>query len=174
MVLARSEYRFAHWRFPHARGDGPQRAPCPVTSRAFSPRPWGWSVVDLDGFGFGGVFPTPVGMVRPLRCGRCRGCGFPHARGDGPRGGRGNALSRRFSPRPWGWSGRDARDAATCHVFPTPVGMVRVDVPASLITVRFPHARGDGPPIWRPMPWRARFSPRPWGWSASLDRWEVG
>ena len=70
--------------FPHARGDGPlasARARCP---RSFSPRPWGWSGGTAGLGGLGGIFPTPVGMVRVLSAGSADDKHFPHARGDGP------------------------------------------------------------------------------------------
>jgi len=91
-------------RFPHARGDGPLSAPDCSLLVLFSPRPWGWSVAQAQAQAASNVFPTPVGMVRSDR--RCDMvmCGFPHARGDGPK--QTTILHHfiRFSPRPWGWS----------------------------------------------------------------------
>ena len=100
------------------------------------------------------VFPTPVGMVR-VRNARFTGRhGFPHARGDGPRKEQGNEYHLSFSPRPWGWSGSDARACLVGDVFPTPVGMVRLSATNSPYRWRFPHARGDGPRVgyFRPRP----------------------
>src|SRR5436305_1092257 len=90
--------------FPHARGDGPIEEFDLNKPRAFSPRPWGWSVVAGGIHEVFLVFPTPVGMVRSrssistsLPC-------FPHARGDGPPARVEEAPDKPFSPRPWGWS----------------------------------------------------------------------
>ena len=114
-------------RFPHARGDGPADFVFCLAYPVFSPRPWGWSVKTLFYLIRFHVFPTPVGMVRPsclvFRAGRC----FPHARGDGPTISSDPAAAAVFSPRPWGWSAISIVQNARISVFPTPVGMVRVD-----------------------------------------------
>src|SRR5450756_852461 len=101
-------------------------------------------------------------MVRPGRTAGRSGFSFPHARGDGPlrRGAIHADLS--FSPRPWGWSGRDEPRAGQDLVFPTPVGMVRCDVAPFTPISRFPHARGDGPAGTNRGPVVMVFSPRPW------------
>ena len=117
----------------------------------FSPRPWGWSVpsrIQLDG---GQVFPTPVGMVRLISREIESVIGFPHARGDGPMLFEPPETSTLFSPRPWGWSAGVPAEIITKHVFPTPVGMVRVARIRRTLSPGFPHARGDGPflPEWR-------------------------
>src|SRR5690242_14874210 len=52
------------------------------------------------------------------------------------------------------------------HVFPTHVGMVRVSECGSSGSVRFPHARGDGPAYTALGQAAVEFSPRTWGWSA--------
>ena len=90
---------------------------------------------------------------------------FPHARGDGPqRGFLPNDLVG-FSPRPWGWSEAERRIRDFTFVFPTPVGMVRLNENFSETEKCFPHARGDGPLIRVPTVKAPVFSPRPWGWS---------
>ena len=73
---------------------------------------------------------------------------FPHARGDGPITRSSFNEAQRFSP--------------------TPVGMVRWDMPSADTLERFPHARGDGPAWERIATTPAKFSPRPWGWSGRL------
>ncbi len=50
-------------------------------------------------------------------------------------------------------------------VFPTHVGMVRVERCVAVGVGRFPHARGDGPSCASCAGCRLKFSPRTWGWS---------
>jgi len=112
------------------------------------------------------VFPTPVGMV-PATPARLVGIyRFPHARGDGPVIAAAVIMRHMFSPRPWGWSHPILATIYSSRVFPTPVGMVLIQVECYDYETGFPHARGDGP-IIRPLPRECpKFSPRPWGWSA--------
>ena len=49
---------------PHARGDGPLRAPLQDRKVVYSPRPWGWTATSRPSARRGSVFPTPVGMDR--------------------------------------------------------------------------------------------------------------
>ena len=84
MVRGIAGFRSALTRFPHARGDGPIRLEIGVLLVGFSPRPWGWSVLDPDKPIPFFVFPTPVGMVRCRNSLKCTPPSFPHARGDGP------------------------------------------------------------------------------------------
>src|SRR5262249_32193434 len=142
-----------------------------VTARRFSPRAWGWTVVDGVQAPAGGVFPTCVGMDRSRgwsstparRFPHVRGDGpvtlnqlsayfgsFPHVRGDGPCGRTPRAAPRSFSPRAWGWTATVAMVMDAWLVFPTCVGMDRA-------------WRGRG----RPKPW---FSPRAWGWTDRRGR----
>ena len=105
MVRKREPSARLGMRFPHARGDGPHSACGTPPVSAFSPRPWGWSVILKQHPDRANVFPTPVGMVRVHRSyngGRTR---FPHARGDGPTWNNREFDWSKFSPRPWGWSG---------------------------------------------------------------------
>ncbi len=91
------------------------------------------------------VFPTPVGMVRNWLALVLMMMGFPHARGDGPTIRIALSSSKRFSPRPWGWSAKAQKTRRINNVFPTPVGMVRRGNVSTLPNDGFPHARGDGP-----------------------------
>ena len=112
---------------------------------------------------------------------------FPHARGDGPGTSQDQVTVAKFSPRPWGWSGRPrcqqrsdsvfphargdgpqpmAGECGCAKVFPTPVGMVRTGLNIRTGKGGFPHARGDGPQSKRLLALANLFSPRPWGWSA--------
>ena len=152
-------------RFPHARGDGPQKKGREVGRSVFSPRPWGWSARGNARFPAPPVFPTPVGMVRAVHAARRALGSFPHARGDGPRVSIEFGCFNRFSPRPWGWSGVDNCGGYIGDVFPTPVGMVRPSATSRAGSTCFPHARGDGPFAWKFDSILTEFSPRPWGWS---------
>ena len=68
-----------------------------------------------------------MGMVRVSLCAIRRDDRFPHARGDGPVVLANDIGMRGFSPRPWGWSAMRILKLYGHYVFPTPVGMVRVD-----------------------------------------------
>ena len=151
--------------FPHARGDGPRRGDRHDRCPEFSPRPWGWSALHHRGFRNRGVFPTPVGMVRFSRFATGAFMRFPHARGDGPLCRKKTQRNRKFSPRPWGWSGETDPRELSLLVFPTPVGMVRCEFGFPHIFASFPHARGDGPTVKTVKTINSKFSPRPWGWS---------
>jgi len=72
-------------RFPHSRGDGPERRPMKVTLYEFSPLTWGWSGETPHESNPLRVFPTHVGMVRALIMVFDPLESFPHSRGDGPR-----------------------------------------------------------------------------------------
>ena len=71
--------------FPHARGDGPLSGSRKTCASSFSPRPWGWSDINVSLIRVLNVFPTPVGMVRFQLRNLRNNNRFPHARGDGPR-----------------------------------------------------------------------------------------
>ena len=91
---------------------------------------------------------------------------FPHARGDGPHQTFEDDGVGRFSPRPWGWSGRHPSRREGRGIFPTPVGMVLNPNGIFQSVFHFPHARGDGPLYESAFHIGVAFSPRPWGWSA--------
>ena len=136
----------------------------------FSPHAWGWSVHNQILRVRGQVFPTCVGMVRPLLCRLSGSCCFPHMRGDGPESGTLTIRAGAFSPHAWGWS--EIRDelAGKNDVFPTCVGMVRLSCTPLRIERRFPHMRGDGPRLELVL-FRVRvFSPHAWGWSEHIIR----
>ncbi len=157
--------------FPHARGDGPVNERRAWSMPMFSPRPWGWSAVELKGRAGKVVFPTPVGMVRMPYFFHALDARFPHARGDGPPRRDLASAAHEFSPRPWGWSGVHLSEAFCLEVFPTPVGMVRSPDTRPALPLRFPHARGDGPMGEVVERLNGKFSPRPWGWSES--HWDL-
>src|SRR3990172_8754568 len=95
----------------------------------------------------GDVFPTRVGMDRPF-CSRCSSClGVPHARGDGPVSGRMQIVLISCSPRAWGWTAEGHFLGLAQEVFPTRVGMDRVQTLRLASGMSVPHARGDGPGV---------------------------
>jgi len=70
--------------FPHARGDGPNQKKAQCYMMSFSPRTWGWTGIEIKGWGLVDIFPTHVGMDRENENEDERKKNFPHARGDGP------------------------------------------------------------------------------------------
>ena len=126
MVLQHVLMRDCFPYFPHARGDGPPKAINKSVSPAFSPRPWGWSAEPNGYSAHKVIFPTPVGMVRRNSLPFAVNAHFPHARGDGPCGATITIPAALFSPRPWGWSIHWPQHRLRAHIFPTPVGMVRI------------------------------------------------
>ncbi len=114
--------------FPHARGDGPVDG-CVITlTDEFSPRTWGWSGIPRPQTRYLKVFPTHVGMVRMIVANIIQHAGFPHARGDGPRLVQWTGTDEVFSPRTWGWSASVEDIKKRMFVFPTHVGMVRLQL----------------------------------------------
>ena len=109
-------------------------------------------------------------MVRKIPACRNIPRRFPHARGDGPNISPLKKETPMFSPRPWGWSGLVNAWIRVEHVFPTPVGMVRIPAPTRPPPAGFPHARGDGPGGCGATSSLRSFSPRPWGWSVVASR----
>ena len=155
---------------PHARGDGPPVCIVRTSTNQFSPRPWGWSgpvrfptwilhvlptpvgmvrAVKFWGDVLRPVLPTPVGMVRVESLTLPAVFSSPHARGDGPSMTSALRVASVFSPRPWGWSDTLPLVVFTVAVLPTPVGMVRCNSDDSQQRGSSPHARGDGPALFR-------------------------
>ncbi len=170
MVRTRPVSRSSFLGFPHGCGDGPACFLRAAVADAFSPRVWGWSARRFGCTAPTVVFPTGVGMVRPLARFRSRSRRFPHGCGDGPAVLAAETAAYRFSPRVWGWSVIRRESSSPEPVFPTGVGMVRRPRPGSRHCRRFPHGCGDGPPcLLMPSPYRG-FSPRVWGWSEQRSR----
>ncbi len=154
---------------PHVRGDGPGCCWKYERMDEFSPRAWGWSGHGWTPVGLDAVLPTCVGMVRSVSRVNDFSDRSPHVRGDGPTCHAIAKMMNEFSPRAWGWSGRDRRRNSRDYVLPTCVGMVRENVWNQLMPLRSPHVRGDGPHD-TPMAFAtAPFSPRAWGWSGELS-----
>ena len=127
MVRSLTSWGGGRRSFPHVRGDGPHVHLGITLSKKFSPRAWGWSELRRQSSFVDVVFPTCVGMVRVPSGSGCYCSGFPHVRGDGPTRERVNARHFLFSPRAWGWSEEYEKKSNSFTVFPTCVGMVRVN-----------------------------------------------
>src|SRR5699024_8783966 len=112
--------------------------------------------------------PTHVGMDRGEVDLPHHGPGRPHARGDGPKPGRGRRQRAAQAPRTWGWTAAaDARAGAT-PAGPTHVGMDRVSAGQQCLRDRRPHARGDGPELGVTVVMLSQQAPRTWGWTGPL------
>ena len=156
-------------RFPHPRGDGPQRNTGHRLLGLISPPAWGWPVLVRFLRQGRGDFPTRVGMARrrwsvSSPCQR-----FPHPRGDGPLGCPVVTASQLISPPAWGWPGTARRSNRPQRDFPTRVGMARLIVPTTPSFQRFPHPRGDGPSGLCGGRGFRKISPPAWGWPDVLD-----
>ncbi|MFM2197740.1 MAG: hypothetical protein RLZZ505_1172 [Verrucomicrobiota bacterium] len=144
MARVRASLPSSPRRFPHTRGDGPADDWGEGVGGGISPHPWGWPGREIPHGEKISDFPTPVGMARRASC--------------RPR------RSRMISPHPWGWPGRRHRQPALLHDFPTPVGMARRACERMSERLRFPHTRGDGPPLAFHSGQGLQISPHPWGW----------
>ena len=58
-------------------------------------------------------------------------------------------MTTEFSPRAWGWTGAPSIEGLRVYVFPTGVGVDRINWPGSAALFA--------------------FSPRAWGWTGDLD-----
>src|SRR5208282_985407 len=154
--------------FPHTRGDGPNLPPLQHAAEEFSPHAWGWSGTGHHATATGPVFPTRVGMVRVVSPMASVWMSFPHTRGDGPRNLADGFRMDEFSPHAWGWSGSGGFRPGGSVVFPTRVGMVRIQQSPLRRRERFPHTRGDGPLSYACPGNTRRFSPHAWGWSVVI------
>ena len=156
--------------FPHTRGDGPSPWVMPTTGRLFSPHAWGWSGQGQFAREGQPVFPTRVGMVRPIRAIIIAPPCFPHTRGDGPAACNVSRFFMMFSPHAWGWSVIGRIGCVCGGVFPTRVGMVRRAWGNLARGWSFPHTRGDGPLSFGHSTFDVVFSPHAWGWSEKERR----
>ena len=132
----------------------------------FSPRVWGWSALSSDSGSLLCLFsPRVWGWSDYYVDFSSELKSFPHGCGDGPCDLYYPITGYKFSPRVWGWSGHPIITLTLENVFPTGVGMVRLNR-AMAIMGGFPHGCGDGPPLVLEMSSIRMFSPRVWGWSA--------
>ena len=148
---------------PHARGGvSPTRHRRHDLSRS-SPRPWGCFHAVKRWFESKRVFPTPVGVFPRSRTGKPMYGRLPHARGGVSSPWPPRRPCRPSSPRPWGcFSGKRLRWSPAC-VFPTPVGVFRINAASASLSEGLPHARGG---VSTDLLWAGcalLSSPRPWG-----------
>ena len=107
--------------------------------------------------------PHARGGVSCLQVGSACREGLPHARGGVSSPEDARIARYQSSPRPWGCFHFRAVAAPHHDVFPTPVGVFPLYVPAGQLDLSLPHARGGvsvGSSGGRII---ARSSPRPWG-----------
>ena len=116
-------------RFPHPRGDGPDRCLVELMGLAISPPAWGWPEEVTKGNSGVEDFPTRVGMARPHRARRSAGARFPHPRGDGPHTGKPCGPVEQISPPAWGWPVQIHKRIFRCRDFPTRVGIQNPALP---------------------------------------------
>ena len=160
----------SHGSFPHASGDVPlSRLSAPRTGM-FSPRKWGCSGRRMGGAAAERVFPTQVGMFRVELVSSWSNCCFPHASGDVPAKTPPTAPQAQFSPRKWGCSVHDFTCGVPHIVFPTQVGMFRIQRTRDGAPEGFPHASGDVPVGFDSLDMALKFSPRKWGCSVQPRR----
>ncbi len=72
-----------------------------------------------------------------------------------------------ISPPAWGWPVFQLAAHVERTDFPTRVGMARLPGCQRSHCQRFPHPRGDGPFVLRPMTGLSLISPPAWGWPAT-------
>ena len=111
--------------FPHSRGDVPGELMDSLNMEEFSPLTWGCSGRLSGQAADKPVFPTHVGMFRPMIAYVFQSFSFPHSRGDVPSLDGQTVFGVAFSPLTWGCSGRRRAEVLERIVFPTHVGMFR-------------------------------------------------
>ena len=87
---------------PHARGAVPVPEFMNWGPLTFSPRPWGCTARTRLMSDVPCILPTPVGLYPTSLPRQIRVSNSPHARGAVPERKMPNAITRKFSPRPWG------------------------------------------------------------------------
>ncbi|AIS02458.1 putative secreted protein (plasmid) [Streptomyces glaucescens] len=134
---------------PRARGDGPRQDQRPGQLVHCSPRPRGWSLLNLPADLHCLLLPAPAGspssISRPISIASC-------------------------SPRPRGWSLGDARHHLPVRLLPAPAGMVPRREGSGESEGAAPRARGDGPLPGSVNDSATVCSPRPRGWSLVSSR----
>ncbi len=106
-------------------------------------------------------------MVRPRMRAIAVVLSVPHSRGDGPILPPALLLVPRCSPLAWGWSDQHGNIMVLGGVFPTRVGIVRLDFLGLTMLHRVPHSRGDSPSRPDSGSPLCPCSPLAWGWSGS-------
>ena len=127
MDRLRMEVTIINGGIPHAGGDGPVVIGFSISLVTYSPRGWGWTGLGYLHSRNSRVFPTRVGMDR-TNCADARmGTSIPHAGGDGPQAVKLERQHKAYSPRGWGWTEDLIIVINTLDVFPTRVGMDRMN-----------------------------------------------
>ena len=67
---------------------------------------------------------------------------LPHARGGVSFDYEADDILIKSSPRPWGCFFKTLGQLITANVFPTPVGVFQIYLPAHSVQISLPHARG--------------------------------
>jgi len=73
-----------------------------------------------------------------------------------------------FTPRVWGWFANSGEGLYSVEVYPTGVGMVRIDSRSRSISHCLPHGCGDGSIEDAITTLRLQFTPRVWGWFVEI------
>jgi len=106
---------------------------------------WGCTFQALINLKFNYVFPTHVGVYRPLEANEWSETGFPHACGGVPKPHSFSPRGLAFSPRMWGCTDPILTAARKAAVFPTHVGVYLTLLSQVEFTASFPHACGGVP-----------------------------
>ena len=99
---------------------------------------------------------------------------IPHTRGDGPVYTYVFPTVSAYSPHAWGWTIFLIHHKFYIFVFPTRVGMDRLQPKQEAFLSCIPHTRGDGPKIQKNDRYYFQYSPHAWGWTIArgfADRW---
>ena len=111
------------------------------------------------------VFPTRVGVDRRLSTPLIVLRSFPHTRGGGPEIPNLPESRLAFSPHAWGWTVKLSTKNDFDSVFPTRVGVDRLQALVARLPGSFPHTRGGGPYGREILRRVSMFSPHAWGWT---------
>ena len=151
---------------PHASGDVPAARGTVHNATESSPREWGCSAEKAGCACRQRIFPTRVGMFRRRAVRIIIDLDLPHASGDVPFPRCTPKSLSPSSPREWGCSGGENVLLEISAIFPTRVGMFRINGVVHQLPVDLPHASGDVPLNPCGEPQMKISSPREWGCSA--------
>ena len=155
---------------PRARGDDPMVWATAPPNGGCSPRPQGWSRVDLSGQADQLLLPVHAGMVPPTTAWTWPPPPAPRARGDGPIQSRHQRATAACSPCTRGWSHPVQAPARHRGLLPVHAGMVPTDTLICTANRSAPRARGDGPNLIVKGSVSCTCSPCTRGWSRCAVR----
>ncbi len=170
MVRGRTSTPRSRRRRPRTRGDGPSGSPPGRRQATSTPHPRGWSGAGDEALLDVPVDPAPAGMVLHVAATSWRPWCRPRTRGDGPVYRPLQAMVRRSTPHPRGWSLAGVLAVGVPAVDPAPAGMVRRGAPSDHLQVGRPRTRGDGPRPSADRSTAAWSTPHPRGWSDPSGR----